>query len=140
MVPLFDCREDILGMEKQMLATLQYDLTVPTCYLFTARFRKAAGVHEDLKVCGPHSRSCTSLLTTISKDYAQPLLALQVTPLHSWRRCSSILLHLVFLCAGQPNVRVPVRAVLSRPELSTPPTQPAVGSSAVRGADCAGPC
>lgn len=39
-------------MEKQMLAALQYDLTVPTCYLFTARFRKAAGVHDDLKVCG----------------------------------------------------------------------------------------
>jgi hypothetical protein len=38
-------------MEKQMLASLQYDLTVPTCYLFTARFRKAAGVADDLKVC-----------------------------------------------------------------------------------------
>jgi hypothetical protein len=37
-------------MEKQMLASLQYDLTVPTCYLFTARFRKAAGVADDLKV------------------------------------------------------------------------------------------
>jgi hypothetical protein len=44
------CSEDILGMEKQMLATLQYDLTVPTCYLFNARFRKAAGVQDDLKV------------------------------------------------------------------------------------------
>jgi hypothetical protein len=50
-VPLsFACSEDILGMEKQMLATLQYDLTVPTCYLFNARFRKAAGVQDDLKV------------------------------------------------------------------------------------------
>jgi hypothetical protein len=37
-------------MEKNMLAVLQYDLTVPTCYLFTARFRKAAGVLDDLKV------------------------------------------------------------------------------------------
>jgi hypothetical protein len=44
------CSEDILGMEKQMLAALEYDLTVPTCYLFTARFRKAAGVQEDVKV------------------------------------------------------------------------------------------
>jgi hypothetical protein len=40
-------------MEKQMLASLQYDLTVPTCYLFTARFRKAAGVADDLKVTPP---------------------------------------------------------------------------------------
>lgn len=45
------CSEDILGMEKQMLAALQYDLTVPTCYLFNARFRKAAGVQDDPKVC-----------------------------------------------------------------------------------------
>lgn len=37
-------------MEKNMLAALQYDLTVPTCYLFTARFRKAAGVQDDLRV------------------------------------------------------------------------------------------
>lgn len=37
-------------MEKQMLAALQYDLTVPTCYLFNARFRKAAGVQDDPKV------------------------------------------------------------------------------------------
>jgi G2/mitotic-specific cyclin-B, other len=43
-------REDILGMEKTMLATLQYDLTVPTAFLFTARFRKAAGVLDDLRV------------------------------------------------------------------------------------------
>lgn len=33
-----------------MLAALEYDLTVPTCYLFVARFRKAAGVQEDIKV------------------------------------------------------------------------------------------
>jgi hypothetical protein len=39
-------------MEKQMLAALEYDLTVPTCFLFTARFRKAAGVQDDIKV-GP---------------------------------------------------------------------------------------
>jgi hypothetical protein len=38
-------------MEKQMLAALQYDLTVPTCFLFNARFRKAAGVQDDQKVC-----------------------------------------------------------------------------------------
>ena len=47
-------REDILGMEKNMLAALEYDLTVPTCYLFVARFRKAAGVQDDIKVCCPY--------------------------------------------------------------------------------------
>jgi hypothetical protein len=49
-------RDDILGMEKQMLAALTYDLTVPTCYLFNARFRKAAGVQDDLKVSGAQHR------------------------------------------------------------------------------------
>jgi hypothetical protein len=81
MVPLFDCREDILGMEKQMLATLQYDLTVPTCYLFTARFRKAAGVHEDLKVWGMLSlilhTNADITADTSGKDHAQPLLVPQ---------------------------------------------------------------
>lgn len=43
-------REDILGMEKNMLAALEYDLTVPTGYLFVARFRKAASVQDDIKV------------------------------------------------------------------------------------------
>jgi hypothetical protein len=51
------CSEDILAMEKQMLASLQYDLTVPTCYLFTARFRKAAGVADDLKVTQPEDEA-----------------------------------------------------------------------------------
>lgn len=50
-------REEILGTEKQMLAALQYDLTVPTCYLFSARFRKAAGVASDQKV-GRGCRLC----------------------------------------------------------------------------------
>lgn len=55
-------REDILGMEKKMLASLQYDLTVPTCYLFTARFRKAAGVQDQLKARGMHARIVLMLL------------------------------------------------------------------------------
>ena len=42
--------DEILGMEKRMLAELAYDLTVPTSYNFLARLRKAAGVADDAKV------------------------------------------------------------------------------------------
>ena len=38
-------RDQILAMEKLMLNTLRFNLTVPTPFNFLARFLKAAGVH-----------------------------------------------------------------------------------------------
>lgn len=43
-------REQILSMEKLMLNTLKFNLTVPTQYNFMARYLKAAGVHMDKSV------------------------------------------------------------------------------------------
>ncbi len=40
-------REQILEMEKIMLNTLKFNLTVPTPYSFLARFLKAAGVDKE---------------------------------------------------------------------------------------------
>eukprot|EP00878_Enallax_costatus_P015094 GHUV01015806.1.p1 GENE.GHUV01015806.1~~GHUV01015806.1.p1 ORF type:complete len:392 (+),score=129.28 GHUV01015806.1:242-1417(+) len=74
-------REDILGMEKNMLAALEYDLTVPTCYLFVARFRKAAGVQDDIKVaqmCEYLSELCLVDVTTNK----HPLSLLSAAVLH----------------------------------------------------------
>ena len=39
-------RDQILAMEKLMLNTLRFNLTVPTPFNFLARFLKAAGVHN----------------------------------------------------------------------------------------------
>eukprot|EP00879_Flechtneria_rotunda_P019319 GHRR01020291.1.p1 GENE.GHRR01020291.1~~GHRR01020291.1.p1 ORF type:complete len:401 (+),score=105.56 GHRR01020291.1:116-1318(+) len=74
-------REDILAMEKNMLAALQYDLTVPTCYLFTARFRKAAAVLDNIKVaqmCEYLSELCLVDVTT----YKHPVSLLSAAVLH----------------------------------------------------------
>lgn len=43
-------RQQILAMEKQMLNTLHFNLTVPTPYNFLARFLKAANSHFDKEV------------------------------------------------------------------------------------------
>lgn len=43
-------REQILGMEKLMLNTLQFNLTLPTQYNFLSRFLKAAGYQHDKQV------------------------------------------------------------------------------------------
>eukprot|EP00897_Mesotaenium_endlicherianum_P008882 jgi/Mesen1/8021/ME000426S07164 len=43
-------REQILAMEKQMLNTLNFNLSVPTAYVFTARFIKASDAPADSKV------------------------------------------------------------------------------------------
>lgn len=43
-------REQILAMEKQMLNTLHFNLTLPTSYSFLARYIKAAGCHYDKQV------------------------------------------------------------------------------------------
>lgn len=43
-------REQILAMEKLMLNTLRFNLTLPTLYNFLARFLKAANVHMDKTV------------------------------------------------------------------------------------------
>jgi cyclin B len=44
-------REQIICMEKLMLNTLGFNLTLPTPYNFLARFLKAAGSHLDKQVC-----------------------------------------------------------------------------------------
>ena len=46
-----DTREQILSMEKLMLNTLQFNLTLPTSYMFLARFLKAASAHSDKNSC-----------------------------------------------------------------------------------------
>ena len=43
-------REQIISMEKLMLNTLGFKLTLPTPYNFLARFLKAAGAHLDKQV------------------------------------------------------------------------------------------
>ncbi len=43
-------RDQILAMEKLMLNTLRFNLTVPTPFNFLARFLKAAGVHTEPEV------------------------------------------------------------------------------------------
>ncbi len=43
-------REQIISMEKLMLNTLGFNLTLPTPYNFLARFLKAAGAHLDKQV------------------------------------------------------------------------------------------
>ncbi|KAL6758689.1 Cyclin, N-terminal domain-containing protein, partial [Haematococcus lacustris] len=43
-------REQILAMEKVMLSTLHFNLTLPTPYNFLARNLKAAGAHLDKQV------------------------------------------------------------------------------------------
>lgn len=43
-------REQILAMEKLMLNTLRFNLTLPTSYNFQARFLKAANMHTDKQV------------------------------------------------------------------------------------------
>jgi hypothetical protein len=40
-------RDQILAMEKLMLNTLRFNLTVPTPFNFLARFLKAAGTHAE---------------------------------------------------------------------------------------------
>lgn len=45
-------REQILGMEKLMLNTLQFNLTLPTTHNFLARFMQAAGCSHDNHVSG----------------------------------------------------------------------------------------
>lgn len=44
-------REQILAMEKLMLNTLHFNLTLPTPHNFLARFLKAANAHLDKQVC-----------------------------------------------------------------------------------------
>uniref|UniRef100_A0A383W4K9 Cyclin N-terminal domain-containing protein n=1 Tax=Tetradesmus obliquus TaxID=3088 RepID=A0A383W4K9_TETOB len=84
-------REDILAMEKQMLASLQYDLTVPTCFLFTARFRKAAGVADDLKV----NQMC---------EYLSELCLVDVTTnKHSLSLLSAAVLHVALTALGRAD-------------------------------------
>ena len=41
------CKALILGMEKDMLTTLGFHLTVPTAYHFMSRFCEAAGADAD---------------------------------------------------------------------------------------------
>ncbi len=48
-------REQILNMEKVMLNTLSFNLTVPTPFSFLARFLKAAGAAKDTLVRLLHS-------------------------------------------------------------------------------------
>ena len=43
-------REQILDMEKQMLNTLGFHLTVPTPYQFLSRFYKAAGADKQFQL------------------------------------------------------------------------------------------
>lgn len=43
-------REQILAMEKLMLNTLHFNLTLPTSYSFLARYIKAAGCHYDKQI------------------------------------------------------------------------------------------
>lgn len=43
-------REQILKMEKDMLNSLQFNLTLPTCFNFLARYLKAAGAQFDKQV------------------------------------------------------------------------------------------
>eukprot|EP00775_Hariotina_reticulata_P011342 gene11342-11491_t len=84
-------REDILGMEKNMLAVLQYDLTVPTCYLFTARFRKAAGVLDDLRV----AQMC---------EYLSELCLVDITCMrHSLSLLSAAVLHVALTALGRAD-------------------------------------
>jgi cyclin B len=40
-------RQQILGMEKSILNKMSWNLTVPTMYVFLARFAKAAGAGSD---------------------------------------------------------------------------------------------
>lgn len=44
-------REQILNMEKLMLNTLRFNLTVPTAFNFLSRFIKAAGVKDNKDLC-----------------------------------------------------------------------------------------
>ena len=44
-------REQIICMEKLMLNTLGFRLTLPTPYNFLGRYLKAAGVHVERQVC-----------------------------------------------------------------------------------------
>jgi hypothetical protein len=55
-------REQIIAMEKLMLNTLGFNLTLPTPYNFLARFLKAAGAHLDKNVrLGVCMRTCVLL-------------------------------------------------------------------------------
>jgi len=56
-------REQILNMEKSMLNTLQFNLTVPTPYVFVARCLKAAAADKEVLVqflfpCPCETASC----------------------------------------------------------------------------------
>lgn len=42
-------REQILGMEKAILNELEWNLTVPTPYVFLVRFLKAAGCDQEVR-------------------------------------------------------------------------------------------
>jgi len=54
-------RDQILGMERQMLATLNFNLTVPTTFVFLRRFGKAAGADKT-----------TEMLTNYLVELAMP--------------------------------------------------------------------
>lgn len=42
-------REQILGMEKGILNKLEWNLTVPTCYVFLVRFLKASVCDKEVR-------------------------------------------------------------------------------------------
>ncbi|KAI8475552.1 MAG: B type mitotic cyclin [Monoraphidium minutum] len=74
-------REDILGCEKKMLEVLSYDLTVPTCYSFLARFKKAASC-DDARA----SQVAEYLVELALVDYAMlktPLSLISAAALHA---------------------------------------------------------
>lgn len=45
-------REQILGMEKGILNKLEWNLTVPTSYVFLVRFLKAASCDTEVRLRG----------------------------------------------------------------------------------------
>jgi len=45
-------RAEVLGMEKEMLRVLRFELSQPTMYSFAARYCKAAGIFGITKVSG----------------------------------------------------------------------------------------
>ena len=59
-------REQILNMEKIMLNTLKFNLTVPTAFNFLSRFLKAADVHNNKQI----SMYATFLVELSLPEYA----------------------------------------------------------------------
>lgn len=85
-------REQILAMEKQMLNTLQFNLTVPTQHNFLGRYLKAAGYHTDKSL--PFLASYVAELALV--DYSMLN--------YSYSVISAAAIHVALVASGKEDV------------------------------------